>query len=946
MPRIPVYEQRTAPNSLGVTPRAQPVQVENISRGLADLGTGLGALAGEMLDQNRRQVEDRAAAESANLLSKGEAYWHEQFNERSKGWKPGDPDLREGLNKDFEKWTEETASALPTDKARQFFQRNALSIRTRMDKQAYDLQERRNFEAVAASTDEGMNADYDTIYRNPGVRAEVIARRSAAILAMESIPIDKRQQIVRAFQIKANQAAESAELERDPTGYRARRFANAPSTSGASATAPADPTATPTAPATPGTPATTSGAATAPATTAEAGTPAPSVVIPPGARVPAGMRNNNPTNIKYVGQKDSIGPSENLDQGDPQARYASHEDGLAAGYRLALRKYDGGKKSLNQLIAGQGGWTPGNTAAAANIARMMGISPDDDLNLRSPEALQKFGRALIRQEQGESAKYYSDGMLQSVAAAVLSGQPVRAGASSTSGPSVSGAPAAGPGGVVELPGAPDSFKSLPWDVREKLRIEVDGRIRQQTAVAAQALTTRVQDATAMARDGIADPQPLTRDHFAPLGDRADAAFKEYQNTQILASDVASFQGSSNADLNAVASGSARRAVPGEGYAAEDQRDLVRSQAAAAVLKQRKDDPAGYVLRTVPTARDALKAAIDPSVSPEARAAATQRVAAETIAAQRTLGIADPQVLSKAAVEDLGKRISKASRPEDAANLIGALEAEYGPAYFPQVMNELMKAEKLTPALMIIPNLPSASARELVSALAVVKMDDLKTGINLDDQKRVREQAVEHAATLARTFPPISGSGYVLLNSYQDMIEKIAYERLRTGQDKNGAVAAESAYKTLLGHFEFNGTMRLPKGVDGSAVKKRLDRELSKAVPDSLTQGDVPENLSRAYKPEESLALWRDTVQSKAVWYTNKENTGVDLWARGANGELYRVKKDGQQISYPFDKLTAVETPSPNMSNNEDREYLEKYGAVGAMGRSFINNGDRPVQRGR
>lgn len=918
MPRIPVYEQRTAPNSLGVTPRAQAVPVANEGQGLAALGANLGALATDMMDQARRQTENRAAAESANLLSKGDAYWHEQFATRSKAWKPGDPDLREGLNTDFDKWTEETASKLPTERSRQFFQRNALAMRTRMDKQAFDLQERRVTEGIVASTEEGMAADYETIYRDPARRAEIIARRSAAILAMDSIPIDKRGQIVRAFQTKANMSAESAELERDPTGYYQRRFSKT--------AAPATPSASG------ATPTTGANGAPASADAAAPASPAASVVIPSGVRVPAGMRNNNPTNIKYVGQKDSIGPSENLDQGDPQARYASHEEGLAAGYRLALRKYDGGKKSLNELIAGQGGWTPGNTAAAANIARSMGISPNDDLNLRDPARLQAFGRALIRQEQGEAAKYYPDTMLQSVASAVIAGQAVKGGSTSM-----------GPGGVAELSSAPDSFKALPWEQRERLRIEAEGRIRQQTAAAAQALTSRVQDATAMARDGIADPQPLTRDAFAALGDKADTAWRDYQQTQVLANDVAALQQASNAELTAVASGAARRAVPGEGYAAEDARDAIRAQAATLVMRQRTDDPAGYVLRTVPAARDAMKAAVDPTATPEARAQATQRVATETIAAQRTLGISDPKVLSKAAVEDIGKRISKAQRPEDAANLVASLEAEYGKVYFPQVMNELMKAEKLTPALMIIPNLPSASARETVSALAPIKMDDLKTGINLDDQKRVREQAVEHAATLARTFPPVSGSGYVLLNAYQDMIEKIAYERLRTGQDKNGAVAAESAYKMLLGHFEFEGTMRLPKGIDGSDVRKRLDRELAKAVPDSLTQADVPENLVRAYKPEESLALWRDTVQSKAVWYTNKDNTGVELWARGANGELYRVKRGGEQIGYSF---TDLSKPEPETARGSyTGTLMDQFGAVGAMGRSFMNNGDRPVQRG-
>jgi len=873
MPRIPVYEQRTAPNSLGVTPRAQAVPVGNVGQGLATLGANLGALATDMMDQARRQTEDRAAAESANLLSKGDAYWHEQFATRSKAWKPGDPDLREGLNSDFDKWTEETASKLPTERSRQFFQRNAVAMRTRMDKQAFDLQERRVTEGIVASTEEGMAADYETIYRDPSRRAEIIARRSAAILAMDSIPVDKRGQIVRAFQSKANMSAESAELERDPTGYYQRRFEKG------------------------GTPAASGGQATGGGFEAAV------------ARVlkHEGGYNANDGN---TGAPVNFGINQKANP-DIDVKNITREDAV----KLYRERY----------------W---NAINGDSLPPALQATALDAAVNQGPANAKKW----IEQSGGDPAKFND---LRRAHYEKLLEQPENARFRKAWMGRLDGS--AAPGGVAELSSAPDSFKALPWEQRERLRIEAEGRIRQQTASAAQALTSRVQDATAMARDGIVDPQPLTRDAFAALGDKADTAWRDYQQTQVLANDVAALQQANNAELTAMASGATRRAVPGEGYAAEDARDAIRAQAATLVMRQRTDDPAGYVLRTVPAARDAMKVAVDPAATPQARAQATQRLATETIAAQRTLGISDPKVLSKAAVEDIGKRISKSQRPEDAANLVAALEAEYGTVYFPQVMNELMKAEKLTPALMIIPNLPSASARETVSALAPIKMDDLKTGINLDDQKRVREQAVEHAATLARTFPPISGSGYVLLNAYQDMIEKIAYERLRTGQDKNGAVAAESAYKMLLGHFDFEDTMRLPKGIDGSAVRKRLDRELAKAVPDSLTQADVPENLVRAYKPEESLALWRDTVQSKAVWYTNKENTGVELWARGANGELYRVKRGGQQVGYSF---TDLSKPEPETARGSyTGTLMDQFGAVGAMGRSFMNNGDRPVQRG-
>lgn len=134
--------------------------------------------------------------------------------------------------------------------------------------------------------------------------------------------------------------------------------------------------------------------------------------------LPAGMRNNNPGNIKFVGQgrrRGVVGPSENTDQGDPQAVFESPEAGMREAYRLALSKYQNGKTTANELIAGQGGWTPGNTQAAANIAETMGLGPDDDLNLGDPNGAALFLRALVRQEHGEASEAYSD---QMIAAAV------------------------------------------------------------------------------------------------------------------------------------------------------------------------------------------------------------------------------------------------------------------------------------------------------------------------------------------------------------------------------------------------------------------------------------------------------------------------------------------------------------------------------------------------
>jgi hypothetical protein len=134
------------------------------------------------------------------------------------------------------------------------------------------------------------------------------------------------------------------------------------------------------------------------------------------------MRNNNPGNIKYVGQAGTT-PSSNLDQGDPQAVFATPEAGMSAMYRLLLKKYQGGKVTPNMIVAGKGGWTPGNSQAAANVARYAGIGPNDDIGLTDPGRASAFMRALMLQEHGEASRAYTD---QQISAAIGGGGQVAA----------------------------------------------------------------------------------------------------------------------------------------------------------------------------------------------------------------------------------------------------------------------------------------------------------------------------------------------------------------------------------------------------------------------------------------------------------------------------------------------------------------------------------------
>jgi hypothetical protein len=130
------------------------------------------------------------------------------------------------------------------------------------------------------------------------------------------------------------------------------------------------------------------------------------------AALPAGMRNNNPGNLKFSDRSAALypgvmGPSENTDQGDPQINFKSPEDGMAAAAILALRKFNGGRDTVRKLISAEGGWTPGAEFATTNIAATMGVGPDDPLDLSKPDQMHSFLSALIKQEHGPSSELYT-----------------------------------------------------------------------------------------------------------------------------------------------------------------------------------------------------------------------------------------------------------------------------------------------------------------------------------------------------------------------------------------------------------------------------------------------------------------------------------------------------------------------------------------------------------
>lgn len=584
---IPTYQRQNLAGGIQSAPNASSNVSANdpVASALSNIGQSLGNASNSLADEairtaveTKKQVENAAAVDVSNVLSQGDVYWQEDSTRRMQSWKVGDPDLREGIGKDFDKWTSESAAKLPTEASRKYFQQHAATMKARLQTNAFSFQQKSTTSKLNADSDAGMQADENTVYNDPARFEETYKRRVEPLLARSDLSEAEKIKAADIYKRKLSLAVERGEMQRDPVGWYRKRFGEYnPMAASPSASQPA-----------------------AGVTRNPDGT----VTLDTDKSLPAGMRNNNPGNIIWANQKNALGPSVNRDNNgaDAQAVYATPEEGMAAMYTLALKKYDGGKTTAESLIAGQGGWTPGNSAAAANVAKTMGLSPSDDLNLRDPAMLQKFARALMLQEHGQASKKYSDEMVARIAGDVLAGRkPV-----SAAGPTpvaASGAPAAGaapaPRPVIEQPA---SFKAMDWEQQDALRNMAENKMRQDHARLQAEVDLKVRDATAMQADGKVDPFNFTQETFTQAyGADGVRRFQDYQNGRVMAADIGSYMTMSptqieaslqkNQELvNSVASGG------GSGYAAADQRQQLRIRAAQSVVKMQQEDPQAYAVK--------------------------------------------------------------------------------------------------------------------------------------------------------------------------------------------------------------------------------------------------------------------------------------------------------------------------------------------------------------
>ena len=634
---------------------------------------------------------------------------------------------------------------------------------------------------------------------------------------------------------------------------------------------------------------------------------APVADLPTDPSLPAGLRNNNPGNIKYVGQAGAIGPSKNLDQGDPQAVYATKHDGLVAMFNLALKKYDGGKITAAAIIASNGGWTPGNMSAAGNIAKTHGTALEADLNLKDPQSLARFGRALITQEQGKANKTISDEELISAAKAALAGE--KPSGQRNAIPASYNDTTNAPQVAVTAPGMQHVNQLLNDTPIEKIPSLISQATQEQTR---QMAAYRVQFATqeadqlTMMANGIHPDKPLTLEGYTQAyGDEEGLArFQNYQKAQVLGDDIASVKTMPLAQQQALLE--SRKPDPNlPGYALSNERYATLAKAVDSVNTARNNDPVQYAIDNHIGGGSALNWNDTKTLA----ASLTQRVALASVMT-KDYGVA-PTLLTKAESTNLLAGFAKMTDSQKVGFLATINQGVKDPAAYRAIMQQIApdspvtalvgrlvgldKPATFTESHMFGADTVRASYDPKVVALTIMKGERILNPNKGDKAQdgNATPLVMPKEADFKTAFDEQVGASF----ANQEKQMNVAYQAVK---DYYAAKSSDVS--------DFNQT----------AVDTKRMKEAIEAVTGGVTDVNGKGSVRRPWGMSESnfvdnAKLYFDTKMQQLKLPYNFNNYGLENFGDGylvRAGTGYLLDTKGQPISISFGEDVSNATPLP------------------------------------
>lgn len=352
----------------------------NVYSGFAEGANALAKGVTDIAQTAMTSMDSDARAWSLQAASTSDLKSSELFTLKSQNAKEGGAGFKDDVLKDWNDYVSKTLQAAPNNASKEYLTAHLASTTERLTLQATDFQDKERLNWRTDQIGKALNADAKNIsmlsdpHDIDGAVAESLGKING-YYASEPMTPDMRRKLTDKAREDITNAGALRQIQLDPKGYLTRN---------ASARNPE--------------------------------------VLKADPNAPVGIRNNNPGNLRTTQFTGNIGQDKN-----GYAIFDTPEAGIRATAKNLIAQQDKhGLYTLNEIIEK---WAPASDnnnpqAYAATVAKAVGVKPDERINLKDPETLQRTMAAMFRVENGDQP--YSGEQIAAGATAALEGKPVKA----------------------------------------------------------------------------------------------------------------------------------------------------------------------------------------------------------------------------------------------------------------------------------------------------------------------------------------------------------------------------------------------------------------------------------------------------------------------------------------------------------------------------------------
>lgn len=414
---------------------------------------------------------------------------------------------------------------------------------------------------------------------------------------------------------------------------------------------------------------------------------------------------------------------------------------------------------------------------------------------------------------------------------------------------------------------PDQRANLLRQAENQLRIERDRAEAEQRAKLVevrQSLNDQLRDISAAAQMGL----PVS----VPSRDLLRTAFGEREGEQKyqLAVKASKLSGDVSS-LHQLPTEEVLRRVdsymPSQAEGAADQAQLYGHMAnsARSILKQRDDDPAGYLVQYAPATQSAWNAFQSTGTE-----AARDAYLAAVDADRERLGLPKGDILPNSYAQALTEEISNPKAAEDLASLVESEATKWGDRW-PDVHAQVAKG--LPDIAAVIGSGIDRSAAVALASTAKLKDTDLQK--MLPPSVKWGDVQADVASTfddVRRAFP---AEGARTWQAIQDSATRLAVSYMQAGDSKSNAI--DRAYKELIGKQYGIGEVRdvpflVPLNYDAGDIEDEAAKVLSEFEPTAdMIVAPVGDDPSRF------LERAKETFRDSAYFVQSGDGSGLTLY---------------------------------------------------------------------